>query len=116
MAVLFLCPNLMFASRVSGAANTLKIPLQVLSNPGELASKLTAETQLVIVDLGQSGLDVPQIVALVRDKSPSAKIVAFGSHVHVESLAAARAAGCDEVLPNSQFDRTYVELLRGLQT
>jgi len=59
-----------------------------------------------------SGIDVPQIVATVREKSPAARIVAFGSHVDVEALSAARAAGCDEVMPNSQFDRTYVELLR----
>ena len=114
MSVLFLCPNLMFASRVSGAANVLKVPLQVLANPGELEAKLSADTRLVIIDLGQSGLDVPQVVGQVREKSPGAKIVAFGSHVHVESLAAARAAGCDEVMPNSQFDRTYVELLRAM--
>jgi len=104
----------MFASRVSGAANSLKVPLQVLASPADLAAKLTAETRLVIVDLGQSGLDVASIVSLVREKSPTAKIVAFGSHVHVEALAAARAAGCDQVMPNSQFDRTYVELLKNL--
>lgn len=115
MKVLFLCPNLMFASRVSGAASTLKIPLQVLAQSGELAGKLSPETQLVIVDLGQSGIDLPQVVALVREKSPAAKIVAFGSHVDVQALATARAAGCDEVMPNSQFDRTYVELLKSLQ-
>jgi len=114
MSVLFLCPNLMFASRVSGAASTLKVPLQVLASPADLTQKLSAETRLVIIDLGQSGLDVPQIVATVREKSPVARIVAFGSHVHVEALTAARAAGCDEVMPNSQFDRTYVELLKAL--
>ena len=112
MSALFLCSNLMFASRVSGAANTLKVPLQVLANPGDLAAKLSAETRLVIIDLGQTGLDLPEIVAEVRAKSASARIVAFGSHVNEAVLSAARAAGCDDVMPNSQFDRTYVELLR----
>ena len=114
MNVLFLCPNLMFASRVSGAASTLKIPLQVLASPGDLAAKLSADTRLVIIDLGQDGLELSGIVADVRAKSSSARIVAFGSHVNEAALAAARAAGCDEVMPNSQFDRTYVELLRSL--
>jgi DNA-binding NarL/FixJ family response regulator len=112
MQVLFLCPNLMFASRVSGAANSLKIPLQVLANPGELASKISADMRLVIIDLGQNGLDLPGIVAEVRAKATAARIVAFGSHVNEALLSAARAAGCDDVMPNSQFDRTYVELLR----
>ena len=110
--VLFLCPNLMFASRVSGAANVLKIPLHVLANPSDLATKLASDTRLVIIDLGQDGLDLPAIVADVRAKSSSARVVAFGSHVNEAVLSAARAAGCDEVMPNSQFDRTYVELLR----
>lgn len=112
MQVLFLCPNLMFASRVSGAANVLKIPLHVLANPSDLATKLASDTRLVIIDLGQDGLDLPAIVADVRAKSSSARVVAFGSHVNEAVLSAARAAGCDEVMPNSQFDRTYVELLR----
>ena len=112
MSALFLCPNLMFASRVSGAANTLKTPLQVLANPGDLAGKLTAETRLVIIDLGQNGLDLPGILAEVRAKASSARVVAFGSHVNEALLSAARTAGCDDVMPNSQFDRTYVELLR----
>lgn len=112
MKVLFLCANLMFASRVSSAAATLKMPLQVLASAGDLAAKLTGDTRLVIIDLGQSGLDVPSVVAEVRAKSPAARIVAFGSHVNEAALAEARAAGCDEVMPNSQFDRTYVELLR----
>lgn len=112
MSVVFLCPNLMFASRVSGAANVLKIPLQVLASPSDLAAKLSDQTRLVIVDLGQNGLDLPKIVAEVRSKSPTAHIVAFGSHVNETALSAAQEAGCDDVMPNSQFDRTYVEMLK----
>ncbi len=114
MQVLFLCPNLMFASRVSAAANVLKVPLHVLASPGDLPAKLSADTRLVIIDLGQNGLDLPGIVADVRARFASARIVAFGSHVNEAALAAARAAGCDDVMPNSQFDRTYVELLRSV--
>ncbi|MBC7854803.1 MAG: hypothetical protein IAF94_15330 [Pirellulaceae bacterium] len=114
MKVVFLCPNLMFASRVSGAASTLKIPLQVLASHGDLAAKLSADTRLVIIDLSQNGLELPSIVSQVRSISPAARIVAFGSHVDEAALAAARAAGCDAVMPNSQFDRTYVELLRSV--
>jgi DNA-binding NarL/FixJ family response regulator len=114
MNVVFLCPNLMFASRVSGAASALQIPLFVLPNPGDLTARISADTGLVLIDLGQSGLDLPGIVTEVRANSPSARIVAFGAHVDAGALSAAHAAGCDEVMPNSQFDRTYVEMLRAL--
>jgi hypothetical protein len=114
MTVVFLCPNLMFASRVSGAASALKVPIQVLASPNDLAVKVSDQTRLVIIDLGQNGLDLPKIVGDIRSKSPSARIVAFGSHVNEALLGAARDAGCDDGMPNSQFDRTYVELLRSL--
>ena len=92
----------------------LKVPIRVLASPDDLAAKLSDQTRLVIIDLGQNGLDLPKIVGDVRSKSPSARIVAFGSHVNEVLLAAARDAGCDDVMPNSQFDRTHVELLRSL--
>jgi hypothetical protein len=41
----------------------------------------------------------------VRQGSPDAFIVAFGSHVDDEQLLAARAAGADRVLPRSRFFR-----------
>jgi DNA-binding NarL/FixJ family response regulator len=112
MNVVLLCPNLMFASRVAGAASALKVPLQVLAGPSDLAAKVSYQTRLVIVDLGQNGLDLPKIVAEVRAKSPAARIVAFGSHVNEAALAAAQEAGCNDVMPNSMFDRTYVEMLK----
>jgi len=38
--------------------------------------------------------------------------VAFGSHVDTEALAAARAAGCDPVMPRSKFSMELHELIR----
>jgi len=38
--------------------------------------------------------------------------VAYGSHVDKARLDAARAAGCDEVLPRSKFSAELPDLLR----
>jgi hypothetical protein len=35
--------------------------------------------------------------------APIPRVVAYGSHVDAQGLAAARAAGCDLVLPRSKF-------------
>ena len=43
--------------------------------------------------------------------SLTGRVIAFGSHVDAELLAAARAAGCDEVLPRSKFFARARELL-----
>jgi DNA-binding NarL/FixJ family response regulator len=114
MSAIFISPNLMFASRVSGAASALSIPLQVLASASDAGAKTTPATRLVIIDLSQSGLDLPKLVLETRAKAPLARIIAFGSHVNEAELVAARAAGCDEVMPNSQFDRTYVQMLRAV--
>jgi hypothetical protein len=66
-----------------------------------------AGAAVVAVDLGRPGvLDVlPAVVAT------GARVVAFGSHVDRETLDAARAAGCTEVLPRSRFFAAIPELL-----
>ena len=63
--------------------------------------KLNAASPLtcVLVDLHVSGMDVRSLVAAVKP----ARVVAFGSHVATQVLEDARAAGCDLVLPRSQF-------------
>ncbi|MGZ3385055.1 MAG: hypothetical protein ACXWNF_09120, partial [Isosphaeraceae bacterium] len=43
---------------------------------------------------------------------PATAFVAFGSHVDTEALAAARAAGCDPVMPRSKFSADLPELIR----
>ena len=64
-------------------------------SPDALAS---TPARLVLLDLSRPGaLDAVSTVA--------APVVGFGSHVDDELLAAARAAGCDEVLPRSRFFR-----------
>ena len=43
--------------------------------------------------------------------SITSRTIGFGSHVDTDVLAAAREAGCDEVLPRSQLFRRLPELL-----
>jgi hypothetical protein len=77
--------------------------MRVCRRPADVQA-LTAAQPLacVIVDLDQSGLDIAALVAAVKQAGP-ATVVGFGSHVATETLRAARAAGCDLVLPRSQF-------------
>ena len=103
----------MFASRLLGAAQAIGAPVAVAARPAALAEKLTGDCTLVLVDLSLEGLDLPAAVAAVRSAAPQARIVAFGAHVNEAALAAAEAAGCDEVLTRGQFHKQYAELLRG---
>ena len=54
--------------------------------------------------LGVDALDLPAFLAALKEACPAMpSVVAFGSHVDAERLRAARAAGCDRVLPRSKF-------------
>jgi DNA-binding NarL/FixJ family response regulator len=66
---------------------------------------------LVLWDLGCLGEPLAEAVARLKAQSPAPRIVAYGPHVHEERLAAARAAGCDEVLSRGQFTRELPRLI-----
>ncbi len=64
------------------------------------------EVRLAAVDLRAPGLDVATLVAGLRSaRSAPIHVLAGGPHVHEASLAAARAAGCDEVVTRGEFER-----------
>lgn len=111
-SVLFLSSDLMFSSRVLGAAKQLGVDLQLVPNPTDLSTRLTSGCKLLMIDLAQPQLDVSVAITALRQAAPGAKSVAFGSHVDTASLAAAKDAGCDVVMSRSQFQNQYLDLLR----
>lgn len=103
---------MMFSSRVLGAAGALGIECKLIGQPRQIDGVSVADCRLALIDLGLQPLDLPAAVAAIRAAAPAAKIVAFGPHVDEQLLAGAKSAGCDVVLPRSQFHNQYVELLR----
>jgi DNA-binding NarL/FixJ family response regulator len=111
-AVLFLSSDLMFSSRLLGAARATGTTLEMAANPSDFASKITPDCRLVLIDLALDGLDLPPAIEAIRTAAPEARIIAFGAHVNESALAAAQAAGCDLVLSRGQFSKQYIELLQ----
>jgi DNA-binding NarL/FixJ family response regulator len=107
---------MLFSSRLLGAAGTLGIDCKIASLPSQVTGAIAADCRLVCIDLGMGGLDLPAAVAVIRGTAPAARIVAFGPHVDEALLASAQSAGCDVVLPRSQFHKQYAELLRQAAT
>jgi DNA-binding NarL/FixJ family response regulator len=103
MTVVAYVPDLMDRSKVSAAGP----PVSFVPTPAALVAA-AVDADVVVVDLGRPGaVDVlPAVVAT------GTRVVAFGSHVDRDVLDAARAAGCDEVLPRSAFFRDLPALLR----
>jgi CheY-like chemotaxis protein len=108
---LMLCDDLIFFSRVSGAARAAGLTVRMVRSAADLLTAARAAAPRgVIIDVHNPGLDLPALLAELKEACPAMpRVIAYGSHVEAAVLRAARAAGCDRVLPRSQF----VEELEG---
>jgi CheY-like chemotaxis protein len=113
-AGLLLSRDLIFTSKVTGTARALGHRVLVAGNVS-LASAMIEQwhPRVVFVDLAAGDLVAgPALIAYQKLAGPETPFVAFGSHVETEALAAARAAGCDPVLPRSRFSAELPDLVR----
>jgi DNA-binding response OmpR family regulator len=105
MRFILLSSDLMLMSAAQGAADRHGATVAVIGDGGAIAERCAVEPiQLIAIDLRLHGLDIENVVQQVRATAPEAVILAGGPHVQRESLAAAAAAGCDEVVTRGQFE------------
>jgi hypothetical protein len=111
---LLLSRDLIFTSKIKGTAAELGYPMMVAGADSQARSIIEAyQPRVVLVDLAAGALVAPAaLIAYQGIAGSEAWFVAFGSHVDVDVLAAARAAGCHDVLPRSRFAAELPELMR----
>lgn len=112
---LLLCDDLMFTSRITGTARSLGLHIGHVRSQDALKERVQQQTPAgVVVDLAQPGLELGTLVAWLRENcQPMPCLVAYGSHVDAPGLQAARAAGCNVVLPRSKLVEHLPQLLSG---
>ncbi len=104
MTGLLLSDDLIFTSRITGIGRDQGIVIRFAKSPEAILDLAReAPPNCVIVDLSNPGLIIGEFVAALKQSSPAPTVVAYGSHVDTATLKAARAAGCDYVMPRSQF-------------
>lgn len=104
-SILVLCDDLMFTSKATATATPAARPVAVARTADAAVRRATESAPAcVLVDLHNPGLKLEQLLAELRAKCPAMpRVIGFGSHVDVDTLKAARKAGCDQVMPRSQF-------------
>ncbi len=101
---LLLSDDLLFRSRITGTADLLGIAVHTVRSADELLWQAVAlQPACVLIDLHTPGLVIADVVSALKGMSRPPRIIAYGSHVEAATLRAAREAGCDRVLPRSQF-------------
>lgn len=106
--VWFFSGDLMFASRVQGAAQQAGLAFAILGNWPEDDRPSPA---WVIVDLatrGKAASEIQRRAALVG----GVRTIAYGPHVMPDKLAEARRQGFDTVMTRGQFDAALPTLFR----
>lgn len=105
--VVFLSGDLMFASRVKAAAEQAALAFHF---GGSLPESGTDSIRFVVLDLAtRSGL-TSEIAGQCAVRCPQARLIAYGPHVQVSKLNAAREAGITVVMTRGQFDRELATL------
>jgi hypothetical protein len=107
---LLLSRDLFFASKVTGTAAELGLPMDLAGSVAESPAPLN-EYDCVLIDLGLADLRVRDVTAAFAEGNRP-RVIAFGAHVDTARLDEARAAECDEVLPRSRFSATLPDILR----
>jgi len=113
-AGLLLSRDLIFTSKITGTARELGHRVMVAGNTALAVSMIEQWKPVVVfVDLAAGELVSPPALMAYQNATPGTPFVAFGSHVDTIALEAARAAGCDPVMPRSKFSAELPELIRG---
>ena len=109
---LLISPDLFFTSKVTGTAQALGLRVDSVDDIATATLRLQAgDIGCVLLDLANPQVSVADLLVAMPE-SARVPIIAFGSHVNVELLESARAAGA-EVMPRSQFSVTLPQILRG---
>lgn len=112
--IVALVDDLMFRSRIQTAAQGVGADVRFVASPDAAISLIHDHAPaFVIADLNAVRLETLRVVAEVKaDPSlASTVIVGFVSHVDADTVAAARAAGVDEVMARSAFVMKLPQLL-----
>jgi CheY-like chemotaxis protein len=108
--------DLMFGSRIKAAAHGVGADVAFVRDAaGAVEKARESRPTLILLDLNARGLDPMGLLALLKSDRDLAGIrtVGFVSHVQADVIAAARAAGIDEVMARSAFVARLPQLLAG---
>ncbi len=98
---LVLTDDLLDGSRIAGHVKAAGLDVLTCRDSTALRAAVARQPALALIDLHNPGLVIETVVPALR--AAGVRVIGFGSHVDVARLKAARAAGCDEVLPRSAF-------------
>lgn len=108
--------DLLFASKLRTAARQLDVALVFARTPDDILAAVREHApQLLILDLNGTRMAPLETLRAVKGDAALSQVpvVGYVSHVDVDLVAAAHAAGADRVMARSQFVAQLPDLLAG---
>jgi len=102
--------DLMFSVRIGDAAKRAGKRVVFVGTFERLMAQLENNPTLVIVDLACAGAE--PVGAIREARQRGIHVIAFGAHVDVEALKAARDAGANQVMPRLRFVEQLKQLIK----
>jgi len=118
--ILYLAADLIWGTRVRSVGDGLGIPMRPARSLEMLEARLAdSPVKAVLLDL-ETGDTAMQMIERLRgpnasDADRGVRIVAWGPHVLVDLLHAAKAAGADVVMARGAFSARLMDLLPALE-
>ncbi len=109
-------PDLFFGSKISGTAKPLGVDVKFVRDSETLLRKAREIPALLLIDLGAAEVDPIESIRTLRsdDATSQLSLVAFANHEREDLMAAARDAGCVDVLTRGAFASALPQLLAKL--
>ena len=112
--------DLFFLAKMTETARHTGVELKTVADGDALLREAAANpAATLLLDLNARGKPLDALARLGEQASPTAarrRVIAFLSHVQTDLAEQARAAGCDEVMPRSQFTMELARILRESRT
>jgi len=128
--ILYLAADLIWATKIKGAADALDLPCRPVRDLAMLEARLAdspvrallldldaSDTALAMLERLRSGrpVDPPPAADATATTDPARiRTIAFGPHVAKDLFQQARDAGADEVLPRGALERSLPDVLLAL--
>jgi DNA-binding NarL/FixJ family response regulator len=112
--ILCVVDDLMFSTKIAAAAKAVQAQVAFERAASNVLSRIRAERPaLVIFDLNSSKLQPIHTIAAIKSDAEigATRTLGYVSHVQSDVIAAARSAGCDEVLARSAFSDKLADIL-----
>lgn len=110
--ILAVVNDLFFSAKISETARHTGAAVVFAATAADAIRK-AREAGLIVIDLNFDGLGPLDLIGQLKGDPAlrGIRVVGFLSHVQVDLMRRAEAAGCDEVMPRSAFSKNLPALL-----